>query len=1293
MKKIYTLLATLLFFVCTVFAAHVPVSNSNGYTLGNKNLGGFNWDDKTETLSFTGIPSTLSFSYKYSSGSSTQKDNLSHMYIEESADNSNWSKIWENGEPTTTATAVSNIPLQKSTRYIKFHFRGNFAGYYSNIKVSELVYVEDPQPASLDLGTAAINAGEVSATTYINWCSVQPLSVTCDNDRFTVTPASFGALDQFGSQTIKVSYTHTNEASAQNGTITISNASFTKTVTVSATTVKRPQTIRWNDAIVSTGYAMNISETYPNEEVTVIAATESGGEIVYSSSDPTVISVSEDGKVLTAVAAGTADITAYQAGDKEYEEVSDIKTFTVTNLLKQSITWEQNLLSLLTTSEPVGLTATASSGGTIVYTSANESVARIDGSNLLVVGEGETTITATQEGGLIGDKEYLSIAQEKTVIVRNPASQCNGRALNVSSLTLSSSALSKEYTLSGFPETLTFSALHGTKSGSFIGFDPVYSSLIVEQFAYINDLWDWYKVYDKVVGTSATASGNIALDETATKLRFRTTETGTTHTISTINVTRKKFMRADVAQIATDAEANTIWQQTITVSHSNIDMMIVTTKRGLLTPNITLLGEGCGDFGDDAFVVSFTPTERDMTYLDTIVITDGKVTPSVIEIPVSLHAIGLNQAILGFVLPTNCKTTDTILMPEVTTTSGLTEIQFLSSDSTVAYVENNQLVILQAGTVTITAYQAGDDKYNPASATQTIVIALTPVTILEAPRANDMATGEPLSTAQLIGGKAEVEGSFAWVTPDVIPAEGTQTYEVLFTPERDTYYATATTSVQVNVMPNPATFGEYADSFCEGDSVEFKGVWYAQTTRDSVLLTDTLNRFGGDSIVIITMTMLKHTAYEESLTIVYGTDTAWNGIALNDSTVGEHIVTYVTTNAAGCDSTVTLYLTVEKQQTIEQPVALSFCQGGFEEFRDKTYTEAGNDTILALGDFRDTLYIVNVTVLLPSDSTEYKTIVYGAEESWNGIALKDSTVGEHIVTYVTTNASGCDSTVTLYLTVEKQQTVEVPVALSFCAGGSEEFRGKTYIEPALDTIPAAGDIRDTLYIVNVTVLLPSDSTEYKTIVYGAEESWNGIALNDSTVGEHIVTYVTTNAAGCDSTVTLYLTVEKQAAYEAEQELNFCEGDSVEFRDKWYTEAGVDTLYAKGEVRDTILYVTVFVRPLYAEEWSGDTITVGDTLTLPSGLWLLGDSIVLTYVALEEDTLGLTFVQHCVTDFGCDSTITLHVAVLPKEAETPETPTAIEQVRRNEEALKQFRNGVIYIRREGKEFTIDGRLVK
>ena len=785
---------------------------NEGFCVGGYNgwLDGVaNWDDKYVTFKFEGVPNELSFESKFiyrdniankmtatTVGGSTVEGQLYFLYVDESADGKTWSAVWNDQELDKDNWKNWTKQLKKTTRYIRFHLHANYGALYRNIKVTELSYVEDPEPASIDFGSAVINSGEVSKTTMINWCNVSPLTVTSSNPRFTVTPAQFGNFDQFATQTLTISYTHTNEAGAQEGDITITNGAQSKTIHVAATTTKRPQTINWNADLASTGFAMNVEEQYPSEELIPVIATATNGErITFTSDNEEVIEVIAD-TALLAKAIGTANITAYQAGDNEYEEVSSTKQFTVTDLRKQSITWDQNLYGLLTTSGSVELTATATSGGPITYTSANTNIVKVEGNVLTVVGEGETYITATQAGYIDENEvEWLAVSQNNYVIVRNPKSQCNQMALSQGSLTLKNN--NRVFDLSGIPATLTFTAKHGTKNGLW-GTAPSYAPLQVEQFACINNLWDWYEVYNKVVGTDDTQSGNIALDESATKVRFSTIESGTDHTISNIQVSRKKFMRADITEVDQEAETNTAWQKTITVSHSNIDMMSISTRNGLLTLSQNTLGEGCGDFGDDAFTVSFTPTEKNQEYNDVIIITDSKEQPSTIEIPVRLTTKGLNQSINGYELPQEALATDEIAV-SATASSGL-EVSFHSSDSTVAYVEEGSLVILQAGTVTITATQEGNEKYDAAlSIEKTIVINKVATTITTAPTAATIVYGQSLSESALTDGEASVVGTFAWENPDTKPVAGTPSYNVIFVPDQSNIYANATKLVSLRV--------------------------------------------------------------------------------------------------------------------------------------------------------------------------------------------------------------------------------------------------------------------------------------------------------------------------------------------------------------------------------------------------------------------------------------------------------------------------------------------------------------
>ena len=797
----------------TAYSGHLTITDRS-YTIGNGSA--TDWTHKYETMHFEGIPDKLSFNFAYIYVSDAGKPSLQApniwvgsdevkgrgnvymLYIEESADGNTWNIVWtdSNGDSKDTRSS-GEIQLNKNTRHLRFHHSCNFSNSYTNIKVTELKYIEDPDPKNIDFGSAVINSGEVSKTSIINWCNIAPLNVTSSNPRFTVTPASFGNFDTAGTQILTITYNHTTEVGPQESDITITNGTNTKTIHVSATTTKRPQTITWNAELASTGFAMNVPEQYPDSHILAVATATSGDRITFTSDNSEVIEVIAD-TALLAKAVGTANITAYQAGDAEYAEISDTKTFTVTDLRKQSITWEQNLYGLLTTSGSVELTATATSGGPITYTSANTGIVKVEGNVLTVVGEGETTITATQPGYTDEDGiEWLAVSQDNYVIVRNPASQCNQMALSQGSLTLNGSKKQQDYNLTGIPATLTFTAKHGTKSGSW-GTDPSYSPLIVEQYVYRDGLFEWVKVYNKVVGTSDTQSGNITIDEAATKLRFRTLETGTDHTISNIRVTQKKLLRADITSIDQEAETNTAWQQTITVTHSNIDLMTLSTRNGLLTLSSATLGEGCGDFGEDQFTVSFTPTEKNREYNDVIIITDGKAQPSTIEIPVRLTTKGLNQSINGFELPAEALTTDEIAV-SATASSNL-EVVFLSSDSTIAYVESGRLVILCGGTVTITAVQEGNEKYDAApSVEQTITINKVATTITTAPTAASIVYGQTLAESALTDGEASVAGTFAWENPETKPVAGNPSYNVIFVPDQSNIYANATKLVSLRV--------------------------------------------------------------------------------------------------------------------------------------------------------------------------------------------------------------------------------------------------------------------------------------------------------------------------------------------------------------------------------------------------------------------------------------------------------------------------------------------------------------
>lgn len=93
-------------------------------------------------------------------------------------------------------------------------------------------------------------------------------------------------------------------------------------------------------------------------------------------------------------------------------------------LIPQTITFEA-LPAKIATNSAFDLTATASSGLPISYTSSNTEVATISRSKVTIIGKGSTTITASQEGNNIYDlampvKQILRVNTELTVSITSP---------------------------------------------------------------------------------------------------------------------------------------------------------------------------------------------------------------------------------------------------------------------------------------------------------------------------------------------------------------------------------------------------------------------------------------------------------------------------------------------------------------------------------------------------------------------------------------------------------------------------------------------------------------------------------------------------------------------------------------------------------------------------------------------------------------------------------------------------------------------------------------------------------
>jgi hypothetical protein len=228
--------------------------------------------------------------------------------------------------------------------------------------------------------------------------------------------------------------------------------------------------------------------------------------------------------------------------------------------------------------------------------------------------------------------------------------------------------------------------------------------------------------------------------------------------------------------------------------------------------------------------------------------------------------------------------------------------------------------------------------------------------------------------------------------------------------------------------------------------------------------------------------------------------------------------TQVLTNAVGCDSTATLVLTIN--QPTSSTVTVVACNSYTWAENGTTYTATGNYPVVLAGANAvgcDSTVTLNLTI---NNSTTSTTPVTACDTyTWtNGTTY---TVGG-TYTQVLTNAAGCDSTATLVLTINNSSTSSTPVTAcdSYTwTNGTTYAVGGTYTQVL--TNAAGCDSTATL------VLTINNSTASTTTITECDSyTWtNNITY---TVGG-TYTQVLTNAAGCDSTATLVLTINNSTA--------------------------------------------------------------------------------------------------------------------------------------------------------------------
>ncbi|MDB0027084.1 T9SS type A sorting domain-containing protein [Flavobacteriales bacterium] len=220
------------------------------------------------------------------------------------------------------------------------------------------------------------------------------------------------------------------------------------------------------------------------------------------------------------------------------------------------------------------------------------------------------------------------------------------------------------------------------------------------------------------------------------------------------------------------------------------------------------------------------------------------------------------------------------------------------------------------------------------------------------------------------------------------------------------------------------------------------------------------------------------------------------------------VYTDVWVAANGCDSAIVLTVTMQSSST----GAATYLGCSDYTYGDSTYTASATvlDTLVAANGCDS---VVTVTIDINSATSANTNNVTAC----NSYTAGDGTIYTTSQTFtdMATNMYGCDSITLVTLTITNTQA-----SMTVVECGSE------YYTPSGDTLTADGVYMDTLAMVGacdsiftINLTFGTNTSEEDSLSCENAVNWNGVTY--TTDGTY--TWTGTNAAGCDSTATLNLT--------------------------------------------------------------------------------------------------------------------------------------------------------------------------
>ncbi|NQU86367.1 MAG: M6 family metalloprotease domain-containing protein [Mariniphaga sp.] len=314
--------------------------------------------------------------------------------------------------------------------------------------------------------------------------------------------------------------------------------------------------------------------------------------------------------------------------------------------------------------------------------------------------------------------------------------------------------------------------------------------------------------------------------------------------------------------------------------------------------------------------------------------------------------------------------------------------------------------------------------------------------------------------------------------------------------------------ITTNLTVNPVSDTMLFETICQGESYFIGDIGYDST---GIFYYTMENQFGCDSVIVLDLQVNPSEEVLLTETICEGEIIRFDGEIY--STKGRYVHTYE--NQFGCDSVVILDLIVNPVS--ETVLDITICEGFEYEMGGILYEETGiYDTVFTTLSGCDSIVVLNLTVIQPDETVIEETICEGESITFGDIDYSESGIYMHTFT----NQHSCDSVVILHLMVV--QPDETLIEETICEGESVLFAAIDYSVSGIYTHTFLNQHGcDSVVILSLTVNPTSDTLLLVDIFEGDSVVIGNMVYKIT----GIYTEILTNQFGCDSVVTLDLSVK------------------------------------------------------------------------------------------------------------------------------------------------------------------------